>query len=152
MGRCSGIQIRSPHATYVLAQEGPELGFVRQTVGAPDACQGYGRQEYQTCQCGPSDVSLPDPSLSTPGLQFMGIRPDQAPDPTGALWLLTKDIWKVLFKSVKLWSDSAEDRGYQLSCPASSVSHYMLAIHMFYSHMPRRMLNVFSTILLGMDE
>ena len=34
-----------------------------------------------------------------------------------------KDIWKVLFKSNKSWPDSAEDRGYQLSRPASSVSH-----------------------------
>ena len=33
-----------------------------------------------------------------------------------------KDIWKVLFKSSKSWPDSAEDRGYQLSRPASSVS------------------------------
>ena len=32
-----------------------------------------------------------------------------------------KDIWKVLFKSGKSWLDSAEDRGYQLSHPASSV-------------------------------
>ena len=34
-----------------------------------------------------------------------------------------EDIWKVLFKSGKSWPDSAEDRGYQLSRPASSVSH-----------------------------
>ena len=34
-----------------------------------------------------------------------------------------KDIWKVLFKSGKPWPDSAEDRGYQLSRPASPVSH-----------------------------
>ena len=34
-----------------------------------------------------------------------------------------EDIWKVLFKSDKSWPDSAEDRGYQLSRPASSVSH-----------------------------
>ena len=33
-----------------------------------------------------------------------------------------EDIWKVLFKSSKSWPDSAEDRGYQLSRPASSVS------------------------------
>ena len=36
---------------------------------------------------------------------------------------LHKDIWKVLFKSSKSWPDSAEDRGYQLSRPASSVSY-----------------------------
>ena len=36
---------------------------------------------------------------------------------------LHKDIWKVLFNSDKSWPDSAEDRGYQLSRPASSVSH-----------------------------
>ena len=53
-------------------------------------------------------------------------------------------IWKVLFKSGKSWPDSTEDRGYQLSRPASSVSHYMLPIHTFYSHNPREMLNVFS--------
>ena len=58
-----------------------------------------------------------------------------------------KDIWKVLFKSGKSWSDSAEDRGYHLSRPASSVSH-----HKFYSHNPRETLNVFSTTLLGLDE
>ena len=45
-----------------------------------------------------------------------------------------KDIWKVLFKSGKSWPDSAEDRGYQLSRPASSVSH-----HTFYPHNPREM-------------
>ena len=33
------------------------------------------------------------------------------------------DIWKVPFKSGKPWSDSIEDRGYQLSRPASSVSN-----------------------------
>ncbi len=38
-----------------------------------------------------------------------------------------KDIWKVLFKSGKSWPDSAEDRGYQLSRPASSVSHHILS-------------------------
>ena len=58
----------------------------------------------------------------------------------------------MLFKSGKSWPDSAEDRGYQLSRPASSVSHCMLAIHMFYSHILRNMLNVFSTTLLGLDE
>ena len=79
-----------PPAAYVLAQEGLGLVFVRRAVGAPDARQGYGRQEYQTCQCSPGDVSSPDPSLSTPGLQFMGIRPDEAPEPARALWLLTQ--------------------------------------------------------------
>ena len=34
-----------------------------------------------------------------------------------------KDIWKVLFKSGKPGPDSTEDRGYPLSCPASSVSN-----------------------------
>ena len=34
-----------------------------------------------------------------------------------------KDIWKVLFKSRKSWPDYAEDRGYQLSRPANSVSY-----------------------------
>ena len=58
-----------------------------------------------------------------------------------------KDIWKVLFKSSKSWPDSAEDRGYQLSRPASSVSH-----HTFYPHNPKEALNVFSTALLGLDE
>ena len=53
-----------------------------------------------------------------------------------------EDIWKVLFKSGKSWSDSAEDRGYQLSRLASSVSHCMLAIHTFHSHNPREMLDV----------
>ena len=62
-----------------------------------------------------------------------------------------KDIWKVLFKSGKSWPDSAEDRGYQLSCPASSVSPCMLSTP-FYLHNPREMLNVFSTTLLGLDE
>ena len=52
-----------------------------------------------------------------------------------------EDIWKLLFKSVKSWPDSAEDRGYQLSCPASPVSHhYVLSIHMFHWHIPRKML------------
>ena len=63
-----------------------------------------------------------------------------------------KDIWKVLFKSGKSWSDSAEDRGYQLSHPASSISHCMLASHTFYLHNPREMINVFSTTLLGLYE
>ena len=61
--------------------------------------------------------------------------------------VLHKDIWRVLFKSGKSWPDSAEDRGYQLSRPASSVSHYK-----FYSHNPRETLNVFSSTLLGLDE
>ena len=34
-----------------------------------------------------------------------------------------KDIWKVLFKSDKSWTDSTEDRGYQLYHPTSPVSH-----------------------------
>ena len=54
-----------------------------------------------------------------------------------------KDIWKVLLKSSKSWPDSPEDRGYQLSRPASSVSHCMLASHTLYLHNPREMLNVF---------
>ena len=58
----------------------------------------------------------------------------------------------MLFKSGKSWPDSAEDRGYQLSRPVSSVSHCMLAIHIFYSHILRNMLNVLSIILLGLDE
>ena len=76
MGRCSRIP--------------PELIFVRRTVGAPDVRQGYGRQEYQTCRCSPGDVSSPDSSLPTQVLQFMGIRPGQAPDPTRALWILAQ--------------------------------------------------------------
>ena len=62
-----------------------------------------------------------------------------------------EDIWKVLFKPGKSWPDSAEDRGYQLSHPASSVSN-MSTIHMFYWHIIRKMLNVFSITLLGLDE
>ena len=58
-----------------------------------------------------------------------------------------KDIWKVLFKSSKSWPDSTEDRGYQLSRPASSVSN-----RTFCPHNPREVLNVFSIILLGLDE
>ena len=51
-----------------------------------------------------------------------------------------KDIWKVLFKSGKPWPDSAADRGYQLSRPASPVSsHYILSIHMFHCHIPGKM-------------
>ena len=50
-------------------------------------------------------------------------------------------IWKVLFKSGKPWPDSAADRGYQLSRPTSPVSHhYVLSIHMFHWHIPRKML------------
>ena len=46
---------------------------------------------------------------------------------------LHKDIWKVLFKSGKPWLDSTADRGYQLSHPASPVSHHhILAIRMFH--------------------
>ena len=63
-----------------------------------------------------------------------------------------KDIWKVLFKSGKSWPDTSEDRGYELSRPASLVSHCMLTIHMFYSHILRKMLNVFPTTLLGLGE
>ena len=52
-----------------------------------------------------------------------------------------KDIWKVLFKSGKPWPDSAEDRGYQLSRPASPVSHhYVLSIHVFCWRIPRKLL------------
>lgn len=52
-----------------------------------------------------------------------------------------KDIWKVLFKSGKPWPDSDEDRGYQLSCPTSLISHhYVLSIHMFHWHILRKML------------
>ena len=58
----------------------------------------------------------------------------------------------MLFKSGKLWPDSAEDRGYQLSRPTSSVSHCMLASHTFYLHNPREMLSVFSTSLLGLHK
>ena len=58
-----------------------------------------------------------------------------------------KDIWKVLFMSSKSWPDSAEDRGYQLSRPASSVSH-----HTFYPRNPKEALNVFYTTLPGLDE
>ena len=63
-----------------------------------------------------------------------------------------KDIRKVLFKSGKSWLDSAEDRGYQLSHSASSVSNRTLTIHMFYWHILRKMLNVFPTTFLGLDE
>lgn len=63
-----------------------------------------------------------------------------------------QNIWKVLFKSSKSWPDSSEDRWYQLSRPASSVSHCMLTSHTFYLHNPRETLNVFSTTLLGLDE
>ena len=58
-----------------------------------------------------------------------------------------KDIWKVLFKSSKSWPDSAEDCGYQLSRPASSVSH-----HTFYPHNQKEALNVFSSTLLRLDK
>ena len=41
-----------------------------------------------------------------------------------------KDIRKVLFKSGKSWTDSAEDRGYQLSHSASPVFYsHALSIH-----------------------
>ena len=63
-----------------------------------------------------------------------------------------KDIWKVLFKSGKPWSDSAEDRGYQLSRPASSVSSCTLTIHVFYLHILRKILNVFPINFLGLGE
>ena len=63
-----------------------------------------------------------------------------------------KDIWKVLFKSGKSWPDSAEDRGYQLSRPASSVSDCSLTIHMFYSHILRKMLDVFPPNFLGLGK
>lgn len=54
---------------------------------------------------------------------------------------LHTDIWKALFKSGKPWPDSAADRGYQLSHPASPVSrHYVLAIHMFHWYAPREVL------------
>ena len=46
-----------------------------------------------------------------------------------------KDIWKVLFKSGKPCPDSATDRGFRLSHPASPVSrHHILVINI----MPRR--------------
>ena len=58
----------------------------------------------------------------------------------------------MLFKSDKSWPDSVEDRGYQLSRPASSVSNCTLTIHMFYLHILRKMLNVFPTNFLGLGE
>ena len=51
-----------------------------------------------------------------------------------------KDIWKMLFKSGKPWPDSAMDRGYQLSHPASPViRYYVSAIRMFYWYVPWEM-------------
>ena len=58
----------------------------------------------------------------------------------------------MLFKSSKPWPDSAEDRGYQLSRPASSVSKCTLTIHVFYLHILRKILNVFPINLLGLGE
>ena len=63
-----------------------------------------------------------------------------------------KDIWKVLFKSGKSWPKSTEDRGYQLSRPASSVSNCTLTIHMFHLHILRKMLNAFPMNFLGLGE
>ena len=56
-------------------------------------------------------------------------------------------VWKVLLKPDKSWPDSAEDRGYQLSRPASLFSYFT-----FYPHNPREMLSVFSSTPLGLDE
>ena len=58
----------------------------------------------------------------------------------------------MLFKSGNPCPDSAEDHGYQLSHPASSVTNSMLTIHMFYLHILRKMLNVFPTNFLGLGE
>ena len=55
-----------------------------------------------------------------------------------------EDIWKVLFKSGKSWPDSAEDRGYKLSRPASSISLYISVRRTPQPHISREMLNVFS--------
>ena len=60
---------------------------------------------------------------------------------------LHKDIWKVIFKSSKSWPDSAEDRGYQLSRPASSVSHQF-----FYPCNKKEALNVFYTTPPGLGK
>ena len=59
-----------------------------------------------------------------------------------------EDIWKVLFKSSKSWQDSAEDRGYQLSRPASSVSLSNFSIRMTQW---TRLTRVYSTFL-ELDE
>ena len=90
MGRGSQIPIWSSIVAYVLAQEGPELVFARRAGGDPGAYQGYGRQEHQTCRRSPGDVSLPDSPLSMQGLELMGIRPGQAPDPTRVLRLIAQ--------------------------------------------------------------
>ena len=54
-----------------------------------------------------------------------------------------EDIWKVLFKSRKSWPDSAEDRGYKLTRPTSSVSFHMLARCMLYLHTLKETPNMF---------
>ena len=61
-----------------------------------------------------------------------------------------KDIWKVLFRSGKPWLNSAADCGYQLSHPASPVSHdYISTIRMSRG---RCFLMCFFMITSGMDE
>ena len=59
-----------------------------------------------------------------------------------------EDIWKVLFKCSKSWPDFAEDHGYQLSRPASSVSLSNFSVHMTQR---KRLIRVHSTFL-ELDE
>ena len=153
MGRCSRIPIRSPPAAYVLAQKGlnwsssDELPVLQtrvkdmevKNIELVNVVQVMLVRRILPCQHRACNLWEFDPAKNQTLRELYGSS--------------HKDIWKVLFESGKSWPDSAEDHGYQLSRPASSVGHCLcLVIHIFYSHIVRKMLNVLSTILLGLDE
>ena len=90
------------------------------------------------CQCRACNLWEFDPAKHQTLLDFFGTTHE--------------DIWKVLFKSGKSWPDSAEDRGYKLSRPASSVSFHILARCTLYLRTLREMPNIFSNNSPRADE
>ena len=73
LGRGFRIQVRSPNAADLLDGERPKLVFVGRVDCAANAYPKHGGQKHQARQCGLGDASSPDPSLSTPDLQSMGV-------------------------------------------------------------------------------
>ena len=78
--------------------------------------------------------------------------PDKHQTLTELFGTMHEDIWKVLFKSGKSWPDSAEDHGYKLSRPASSVSFQILAKCTLQLRILKECLIYFPIILPGLDE
>ena len=122
MVRTPRVPVWTPNAAHVLERDGPVVGQRGRGDWTANMHPNTGEQAAQACQRSPGYAHLPDPPVSTMGLQSVGVQSSVALNSEQALRHDIRRCLEGAFQGRRGSRIRYQDRGFSVQRHASTVS------------------------------